>query len=71
LTRRKDRSASSIPAAIHRFFIVPSPQFFTPAYPANVCWGWRQEVVVLRDIRADHPPLGRIVVLLMTHDFRR
>lgn len=29
LTRRKDRSASSIPAAIHRFFIVPSPQFFT------------------------------------------
>ena len=29
LTRRKDRSASSIPAAIHRFFIVPFFQFFT------------------------------------------
>ena len=29
LRRRKERSASSIPAAIHRFFIVPSRQCFT------------------------------------------
>ena len=29
LTRRNERSASSMPAAIHRFFIVPSRQFFT------------------------------------------
>lgn len=42
-----------------------------PLYPANVCWGWKQEAVVLLDIDADHPPLGRIVVLLMTHDFTR
>ena len=29
LTRRKDRSASSMPAAIHRFFMVPFCQFLT------------------------------------------
>ena len=28
-TRRNERSASSIPTAIHRLRILPSPQFFT------------------------------------------
>jgi hypothetical protein len=36
LRRRKECSASSIPAAIHRFFIVPSRQCFTRAVVVRV-----------------------------------